>query len=112
MATSKIIGGSETFTCTASSKVSSGNANGKYDRTSGIVTIVFHAITQDTFGIEDAMFTIPSAYRPKVQGSGSCVYVTSSTTAVGLLRVGTDGSIMQRGSSSAKSVFGVAQYII
>lgn len=98
------------FTGTRDSAIANGNCYGIYDRTSGLVRINLYAGNSSNISVDQALFTIPVEYRPKDTVRGSGFVGTSSGTSFSAVNLLEDGTIKQRATSSARSVFGYIEY--
>lgn len=96
------------------SKCTSGICSLEYDKVSQLVQIYLHANTDGTsnLGIDEAVFTIPQAYRPPAQKSGSCVCWNPSSNQMyaSTMRVETTGEVVQRATSNCSRLFGYIAY--
>lgn len=112
MATSTIKGGVQSFSCTLGEGIT-GNADGIIDRSTGIVTIVMRGGKDSDISIDDAVFTVPTEFRPSTAKNGGGIVVNSSNNpSAALIRVLAEGGIQQRSSNTARRLFGVIQYIL
>lgn len=103
----------ERITGTNGSAISSGNCVGWYDPVSGAVRLTFGFTATSNVGIDDVLFTIPSAYRPSEALTGVCVVGTAAgSLGSGGMLLGTDGTIKQRITSQARSGYGSIEYYI
>lgn len=94
-------------------KVAGGYAFIVFDKVSNLVRINFYvnAKTNVTIGSNETIFTIPQAYRPSSQRSGSCISVSQSgSIGSAQCRVLPDGSVRQTVSNVATRIFGVIEY--
>ena len=112
MATSTIKGGVETFSGTRHSDIDVGGCRGVYDKNTGLVRLNFIAADASNISIDQVLFTIPEAYRPKSNVAGSGFLGTASATMQAGITLYTDGTIKQRSSSNCRHLFGYIEYIL
>ena len=101
----------ETFTGTLSSSMTSGNCLGVYDKASGSVRLYVSFAAGSAFSVDTTIFTVPAAYKPSSNYSGSLLFQNSADViGAGTLRITSDGIVQQRGGSTVQKGFGVIEY--
>ena len=100
------------FTCTRNSTLSGGESRGIYNKISGIVSINFYCNSDVDITTTQELFNIPLLYRPSEDKGGTGMLKNSGgNVAATALRARTSsGSIVQLGSDTARSVYGIIEY--
>ena len=112
MATSKIKGGAQSFSCTMGEGIT-GSGSGIVDYNTGIVTIIFRAGKDSNILLDDALCNVPAEYRPTASKTGAGIVVNAAdSVSASMVRVLPNGDIQQRASNTCRRVFGVIQYIL
>lgn len=98
---------------TKGSAPSSGQCTGWYDPMTGKVSLTWGFTATANIGLDDTLFTIPSAYRPSSDMAGICIVGTAAgTIGSGGSRITSGGIIQQRITSQARSGYGAFEYYV
>lgn len=101
------------ITGTLGSAPSSGQCAGWYDPATRAVRLTWGFAATANVGLDDTLFTIPSAYRPASDVSAVCIVGTAAgTIGAGGSRITSGGIVQQRITSQARSGFGYLEYIL
>lgn len=100
------------FSCPKNASISRGNCQGRYSKATGMVTIQFACNSTTDIATTQELFNIPTAYRPSADKAGFGMLRNSANTASAteLRARASSGSIVQLGSGTTRSVFGVIEY--